>query len=182
MASLVLLFSGGEGRESAYRCRYNEIMSPTHDTVSHALARVARLHRAAAGQLLRRCGLYPGQELLMMQLWDHGPQSQAQLIDLIDLDASTVTRMVQRLEQAGFVRRHRSRADRRTVVVEPTAAAQALRGQVVQAWRQLEDLTLHGLAESERASLIELLDKIEGNLSEPEPALLALSQLDGNPS
>ncbi|MCD9143993.1 MarR family winged helix-turn-helix transcriptional regulator [Streptomyces albireticuli] len=139
-------------------------MSATHDTVSHALARVARLHRIAAGQLLRRLGLHPGQELLMMHLWDHGPQPQAQLIDLLGLDASTVTRMVQRLEQAGFVRRQRSDTDRRAVLVEPTAAAQALQEQVVQAWQQLEELTLHGLDDSERAAVSRLLGRIEGNL------------------
>ncbi|MGX8905397.1 MarR family winged helix-turn-helix transcriptional regulator [Streptomyces netropsis] len=141
-------------------------MSATHDTVSHALSRVARLHRAAAGQLLRRLGLHPGQELLMMQLWDHGPQPQAQLIDLLGLDASTVTRMVQRLEQAGFVRRRRSDTDRRAVFVEPTAAAQALQEQVVQAWEQLEDLTLRGLDESERTAVARLLGRIEGNLGQ----------------
>ncbi|GHC45152.1 MarR family winged helix-turn-helix transcriptional regulator [Streptomyces cinnamoneus] len=142
-------------------------MSATHDTISHALSRVARLHRSAAGQLLRRLGLHPGQELLMMQLWDHGPQPQSQLIDLLGLDASTVTRMVQRLEQAGFVRRRRSDDDRRAVVVEPTAAAQALQEQVVHAWQQLEDLTLRGLDEPERAAVAELLGRIENNLSQP---------------
>ncbi|MBB5121467.1 hypothetical protein AF335_14060 [Streptomyces eurocidicus] len=139
-------------------------MSATHDTVSHALARVARVHRAAAGQLLRSLGLHPGQELLMMQLWDHGPQPQAQLIERLGLDASTVTRMVQRLEQAGFVRRRRSDTDRRAVLVEATAAAQALQEQVVQAWRELEELTLRGLDDSERAGLAELLSRVEGNL------------------
>ena len=35
-----------------------------------AYLRVGRLHRMLVGQLLRRVGLHPGQELLMMQLWD----------------------------------------------------------------------------------------------------------------
>ncbi|MFH8370554.1 MarR family winged helix-turn-helix transcriptional regulator [Streptomyces sp. NPDC018031] len=142
-------------------------MTEPRDTISHAVTRVARLHRAAAGQLLRRSGLYPGQELLMMQLWDHGPQPQSRLIEELGLDASTVTRMVQRLEQAGFVRRRRSDTDRRAVVVEPTAAAQALHEQVLHAWEQLEDLTLHGLAEPERATIATLLGRIEDNLREP---------------
>lgn len=139
-------------------------MSTTHDTISHTLSRVARLHRAAAGQLLRRLGLHPGQELLMMQLWDHGPQPQAQLIEQLGLDASTVTRMVQRLEQAGFVRRRRSDTDRRAVLVEATAAAQALQEQVVQAWRELEELTLRGLDGPERDQLAGLLGRVEDNL------------------
>jgi hypothetical protein len=40
--------------------------------VSRALGRVARIHRATAGELLRSTGLYPGQELLMMHLWEAG--------------------------------------------------------------------------------------------------------------
>lgn len=40
--------------------------------VSHAVSRVARLHRIAAGKALKGVELYPGQELLMMHLWDRG--------------------------------------------------------------------------------------------------------------
>ena len=38
--------------------------------LSHAIFRLARVHRMLAGQLLRRCGLHPGQELLLMHLWE----------------------------------------------------------------------------------------------------------------
>ncbi|MET9943086.1 MarR family winged helix-turn-helix transcriptional regulator, partial [Streptomyces halstedii] len=60
--------------------------------VSHAVSRVARLHRIAAGKLLKGLGLYPGQELLMMHLWDSGPVRQSELIRTLDLDPSTVTK------------------------------------------------------------------------------------------
>src|SRR6476660_10499856 len=73
--------------------------------ISHAIFRVARLHRMIAGNLLRRVGLHPGQELVMMHLWELGPQRQADLIGLLDSDAATMTRTVKRLEDAGFVRR-----------------------------------------------------------------------------
>lgn len=36
--------------------------------VSHAIFRVARLHKMLAGRLLRHVGLYPNQELVMMRL------------------------------------------------------------------------------------------------------------------
>ncbi|MED7828601.1 MarR family transcriptional regulator, partial [Streptomyces chiangmaiensis] len=39
------------------------------ETVSNAIVRLTRLHRMVAGQLLRRIGLHPGQELVMMHLW-----------------------------------------------------------------------------------------------------------------
>ena len=83
--------------------------------VSHAIFRVARVHRMIAGQLLRRVGLHPGQELVMMQLWELGPQRQVDLIRLLDSDAATMTRTIRRLEHAGFVRRRPCIDDRRAM-------------------------------------------------------------------
>ncbi|MEU6782629.1 MarR family transcriptional regulator [Nonomuraea angiospora] len=72
--------------------------------LNHAIIRVARLHRMLAAQLLRRVGLHPSQELVMMQLWDRGPQRQTDLVRMLGSDTATMTRTIQRLEHAGFVR------------------------------------------------------------------------------
>ncbi|MEU6881188.1 MarR family winged helix-turn-helix transcriptional regulator [Streptomyces sp. NPDC046712] len=132
--------------------------------VSHAIARVARLHRIAAGRLLKEVGLYPGQEFLMMCLWDCGPVRQSELIKAMGLDPSTVTKMLQRLEQSGYVRRSPDPADRRAVLVEAADGDGALRAGVADAWTGLEEHTLAGLAPAERAELVRLLAKVEGNL------------------
>ncbi|UUN26181.1 MarR family winged helix-turn-helix transcriptional regulator [Streptomyces sp. FIT100] len=132
--------------------------------VSHAVSRVARLHRIAAGKLLRRLGLYPGQEMVMMHLWETGPVRQSDLIKAVALDPSTVTKMLQRLEQSGHVRRRPDPADRRAVLVEATDASCALHADVARAWSELEDHTLAGLDPAERAELIRLLAKVEANL------------------
>ena len=132
--------------------------------LSHAILRVGRLHRMLVGQLLRRVGLHPGQELLMMQLWDTGPQRQADLIRVLESDAATMARSVRRLEQAGFVRRRPDPADRRAAIVEPTPASLALRAQVERLWRHLEEVTAGDLGADERAAAIEMLARIERNL------------------
>ncbi len=130
----------------------------------HAIPRIARLHRAAAGRLLRRVGLHPGQEFLMMLLWDRGPQRQAELIKTLELDASTVTRMVQRLEQAGLVARTPDPVDGRAMRVEATASGRALRAEVERVWSELEEQTVAGLDADERRELARLLARLEGNL------------------
>ncbi len=132
--------------------------------VSHAIFRLARIHRMVAGQLLRRIGLHPNQELLMMQLWDMGPQSQSDLVIALDSDSATMTRTIQRLERAGFVRRSRSESDRRVVVVEPTAASQALRHEVELIWRRLEEMTLRGMDDGERDEARQVIERLEENL------------------
>jgi DNA-binding MarR family transcriptional regulator len=133
-------------------------------SVSHLVSRVARLHRIAAGKALKEAGLYPGQELLMMHLWDAGPVRQSELIRAMDLDPSTVTKMLQRLEQTGHVRRCPDPHDRRAVLVEATDTSCALLSDVERAWSSLEDHTLVGFDDGERAELVRLLSKVEGNL------------------
>ncbi|MFE7587328.1 MarR family winged helix-turn-helix transcriptional regulator [Streptomyces gardneri] len=134
--------------------------------VSHTLARVARMHRIAMGRRLRELGLYPGQELMMMRLWDCGPVRQSELIQSLGLDPSTVTKMLQRLEQCGHVRRRPDPADRRAVLVEVTDEGLALRAGVEGAWESLEELSLGGLAPADRAELARLLGLVAENLYE----------------
>jgi DNA-binding MarR family transcriptional regulator len=133
--------------------------------VSQELFRVARLHHLLAMQLLRAAGLYPGQEMIMMRLWAGGPLQPAALIRLLGSDAATMTRSVQRLERAGFVRRKSCPTDRRSVIIEPTQASQALRAQVEAIWPRLEELCTRGFTDDERAQATELLSMIERNLA-----------------
>ncbi|MDF3298874.1 MarR family winged helix-turn-helix transcriptional regulator [Streptomyces tropicalis] len=144
--------------------------------ISHAIFRLARLHRMFAGQLLRRIGLHPGQELVMMHLWELGPQRQTDLVRLLDSDAATMTRTVRRLEQAGFVRRRPSPTDRRASLIEPTAASHALRREVEQVWSRLEDISTAGLSDDERAAALRTLERLEHNL-----AVAAADSADADP-
>lgn len=137
---------------------------PTAGPVSHAIVRVARLHRMLASQLLRRVGLHPSQELVMMQFWDFGPQRQSDLARLLGADAATITRTIQRLEQGGFVKRSPSPTDKRVTVVEPTVASRTLRNVVEQAWQELERGVTHDLSPKERAAAVELLARMEHGL------------------
>ncbi len=138
--------------------------------MSHVVFRVARLHKLLAGQLLREVGLYPGQELLMMRLWDEGPQRQADLAAVLDADAPTVTRSVRRLERAGFVRRSPSPTDGRVTIVEATPASMGLRESVERIWAELERMTVAEMDGGRRGEVLEALGELERNLTAAEEA------------
>ena len=75
------------------------------------LMRVARAHRTMAASLLSQVGLHPGQEALLMELWDHDGRTQADLAESLGVEPPTVTKMLQRMENADLVDR-RPDADR----------------------------------------------------------------------
>lgn len=132
--------------------------------ISHAIFRVARLHRMLAGSLLRGTGLYPGQELVMMHLWDQGEQRQADLVKVLDSDAATMTRTIQRLERAGFVRRRPDPTDARASLIEPTPASSHLRTELDEIWKELERLTVGLLDPAEQRATLAALETLETNL------------------
>jgi len=150
-----------------------ERMTPDPDSESNpfdtgplslAVFSLARAHRALAADLLRPLGIHPGQELLLMFLWEHGPQRQTDLAQHVATDSASMTRTVQRLERSGFVRRRTSPDDRRVTLVEPTPASLALRPRVAEIWARLEDVTAEGLTPAEREEATTLLRRLEQNV------------------
>lgn len=75
-----------------------------------------------------------------------------------------MTRTVQRLEHAGFVRRGPDAGDGRVTLVAPTPASLALRAQVGDLWERLEQLTIGDLAGDEQRDLLRALHRLEANL------------------
>jgi DNA-binding MarR family transcriptional regulator len=69
---------------------------------------------------------YP-QYLVLSTLWECGAQGVGAIADRLDLDSSTVTPLVKRLELAGFVLRQRNPDDERQVMVSLTAKGTAMR-------------------------------------------------------
>jgi len=132
--------------------------------VSHAVFRVARLHKALAGSLLRDLGLHPGQELVLIALWTGGPQRQVDLVEATDTDAPSMARSIARLERSGLVRRTRSTTDRRAVVVEATTQSLRLRPAVEEAWRELERATMGDMTPEEQQEVVGALALLEANL------------------
>jgi Ohr subfamily peroxiredoxin len=69
---------------------------------------------------------YP-QYLVLYVLWNQGPRTIRELGEEMQLDSGTLSPLVKRLEQAGYVSRHRALEDERVVNIELTDAGEGLR-------------------------------------------------------
>lgn len=128
--------------------------------VSFSIFALARSHRGLAAQLLRDVGLFPGQEIILMQLWQQDCQSQNGLGRTLRLDHSTVAKSVRRLECAGIVSRCRCAADGRVTIVSLTQAGRDLECKVRAAWSTLESVTTAGLSDAEQQLFATLARKM----------------------
>ncbi|GAA2419763.1 MarR family winged helix-turn-helix transcriptional regulator [Streptomyces glaucus] len=113
--------------------------------LSYALFQLARAHRAHAAAMLRAMNLHPGQELLLMQLFDRDGQTQAELLERAGLDHSTVSKSLRRMQEAGLLTREPASHDRRVMVVHLTDAGRALQEPIAEMWRTLERVSVRDL-------------------------------------
>lgn len=90
-----------------------------------AANRVTRLYRP----LLDALGLTYPQYLAMLVLWETSPRTVGALGEALDLESSTLTPLLKRLETQGLVIRTRDPKDERRVIVALTDAGKALREQ-----------------------------------------------------
>jgi len=78
---------------------------------------------------LDKLGLTYPQYLVLCVLWEDDDQTIGSIAARLDLEPSTITPLMKRLEQAGHVTRQRNPADERQVKVKLTEQGRALRAE-----------------------------------------------------
>jgi MarR family transcriptional regulator, organic hydroperoxide resistance regulator len=133
--------------------------------IGYHLLQALRAHRRLAEAAFSEIGLYPGQEMLLFQLWQEEGVTQSQLVEKLCVEPPTVTKTLQRLEKAGIIERKQDPEDARVSRVFLTPKGEALKEQVQKIWRDLEARTTKNLSEVEQAFMLRLLEQITKNLS-----------------
>jgi DNA-binding MarR family transcriptional regulator len=88
----------------------------------------------------------------------------SELADLATIDRTTLTRTVDRMEQAGWLARHADAEDMRVTRLALTAAGRKLFDRIWPAVSELNELALAGLARSDIEALRKILERMRANL------------------
>lgn len=112
--------------------------------------------------LLEPLGLTYPQYLVMLVLWEQDGQTVGQIGDRLQLESSTLTPLLKRLEGAGHVRRERDPDDERQVRVRLTPSGRTLRERAAGVPLAMADALGQGSDEIERlkAEIIALRDAL----------------------
>jgi MarR family transcriptional regulator, organic hydroperoxide resistance regulator len=140
------------------------------DSLGATLHALARAHRARLAALLSPHGLHPGQDLLLLALWQQPGMRPSTLAERLGVEPPTVTRMVQRLERGGMVERRADPHDGRGQLIYPTPRSRLLESVVRRAWNALDESLMSGLGAADAQRL--------ERLAAAAAALLAVEQND----
>ena len=105
---------------------------------------------------------------IMFALWQADGISINELAKRTQLNKSTLTSMLDRLEKMGYVKRQRSKKDRRKILIRRTKKDKALESKYVEVSQEITKLFYKGFSKSEIDRFENDLARILDNLTEFE--------------
>lgn len=131
---------------------------------------VGRLIADVSGRLLGALdgemgafGITGAQWVVLMRVANDGPSTAAGLCRWLRYDTGSMTRMLDRLEEKGLIRRVRSQEDRRVIHLELTEAGRELYPRLPGAAIQVLNAHLRGFTPDEVDQLKSLLRRMRAN-------------------
>ena len=104
------------------------------------------------------------QQAALLSYASSGRSSPSQLMDAIGTDTAGMTRLMDRLEAKGLIRRRPNPDDRRSVLVEPTDRGLALVPELAPVFGQVTRQLFEGFSDAEIAKLTSFLRRMRENL------------------
>jgi MarR family transcriptional regulator for hemolysin len=127
---------------------------------------IARLMRKRFDQRARSLGLTRSQWQLLAHLARHEGINQAGLADILEIEPITVGRLIDRMEEAGWVERRAHPSDRRARLLYMTEKAWPVFDRMRALGEGVREDALSGLSETKREHLTSTLMAIRSNLSD----------------
>lgn len=142
------------------------MLSKDDDTLGILVHEVAHLLRTHIDRRVEPYNLTRAKWLALGVLDRREGMRQTELADYLALDKSTVGRLIDRLEQRGFVERRRDPSDRRVYRIYFTQSAQPILTELEQVADDVRAEALRGIPPAEQEQLLSLLARVKKNLQE----------------
>ena len=128
------------------------------------LRHAVRLYNTALQRRLNALDCATGQYPVLLFLWEKDGQTETELGRKARISQPTLVRTLDRMVDAGLIRRHRSKLDKRAVEVRLTKKARDRQAALLEAGMEVEEQALGGLVPEERAVFNDLLRRVVTNL------------------
>jgi len=124
----------------------------------------ARLMRTVFDRRMRELGLTRAQWLVLTRLSRRPGASQSELADMIEIEKAAAGRLVDRLEEKGWVERRADANDRRINRIHLTEQAEVLHDSIRPIARETVEVALSDLTPAERETLTDLMLRVKTSL------------------
>ncbi len=131
------------------------------------MAKIRQVSERIFVRMLKEYGIEinPAQGRIMFALWQKDGVAINELVQKTKLEKSTLTSMLDRLEEMGYVKRRRSRQDRRQILIYRTEKDKVMERKYVQVSQEMTVLYYEGFLGGEINRFEQDLKRILNNLT-----------------
>ncbi|CAM2144419.1 MarR family transcriptional regulator, transcriptional regulator for hemolysin [Pararobbsia alpina] len=145
-----------------------EFAARMEDSIGYLLARVrSNLWNAVTQHTMQELGVTATQASMLSMLASGQCLAAAELARQYGIDASAVTRLLDRLEKRGLLVRVRSQDDRRVVKLRLTEQGSEFAERMPAIYEEVVDRLLRGFAPDEVSLLRSMLKRMQTNSNDP---------------
>jgi DNA-binding MarR family transcriptional regulator len=136
------------------------------NTLSYLLRSVGMKYRYYAYNVLGKDRWGVSQDLAIYHIAQIKKLNQKDLADKLNITPASVSVIVHRMESEGLLIRIPNEKDGRQFNLLLTEKGQSLVPEISNSWRKIQEEITNGIHESEKATLLRLLQKVEKNLED----------------
>lgn len=144
--------------------------SPLRSLLGFLLKRAHNDHQAIQAPALESHEIDGRFLAVLTVVSEFGPAPQQRLVEMLNVDRTTMVVLVDKLEQKGLVSRNPNPHDRRAHLITITRRGKQIRRRAQAAADDAEREFLRNLSEAEREQFVSLLQKLTADRSQTHPS------------
>ena len=132
--------------------------------IAYSINDIARVYRTCLDRSMAEHGLTRSQWWLLANLKYNDGVSQQRLAEMLEMGRSAVGKLIDQLEDNGWIERRRNTDDKRAYCVYLTSKITRISDEIDSQANTLVQKSLLGLSKPDRKRLLDFLDQIKTNL------------------
>lgn len=134
--------------------------------IREAMLRMEAARKRILHPYFQKVGLTPGQPRILNKLFEADHVSQRELADRCNMDVATLSRSLDKLEEAGYVSRQKHPDCRRSFLIVLTEEGRKKAGEVHENFSRMDDQIWKDISEAEMEGFLACAEKIIRNLED----------------
>lgn len=135
-----------------------------YDCINFQLSNVQNSVLSYFRKILVPFGVTPSQYSVLSCLWEQDLQPPSQLAQKLNLDPSTLTGLISRMEGKKLIQRQYRQEDLRIIVIHITDLGSSLQKDITKAIEDANEFVLDGISKEEHDVLLRCFDIIQKNV------------------
>jgi DNA-binding MarR family transcriptional regulator len=134
------------------------------DSLGYQIGLLSRLFDRRLQEVLKTCGVAPGQFAPLVMLFEQDGLTQAELCRRINVEQPTMANTLERMERDGLIKRKADTEDKRRALVHLTPRAREMRELVMENARAVAGRAVARLSAADQDDMFRLLARMVENL------------------